>query len=74
MTISFTGTLILLFPLVAANYFIIEPLFFIAYFLMTAGLMFLEHLRRSKILELGLVMSLTWVIYRLIVLALILAL
>lgn len=73
MTISFVGALLLLIPLIAAKYVNIEPLFFIAYFLMTAALMFLEHLRRSKILALGLVMSLTWVIYRLIVLALILA-
>jgi len=74
MTISFAGSLLLLIPLALANYFYIEPIFFIVYFLATAGLMFLEHLRRSKILELGMIMSFTWVIYRLIVLALILAL
>ncbi|MFC3561600.1 DUF393 domain-containing protein [Pedobacter jamesrossensis] len=74
MTISFAGAMLLLIPLIVAKYLEIEPLSFIAYFLLTAGLMFLEHLRRSKILKLGLLMSLTWVIYRLIVLALILAL
>jgi len=74
MTISLAGSLLLLIPLALANYFYIEPIFFIAYFLATAGLMFLEHLRRSKILELGMIMSFTWVIYRLIILALILAL
>jgi hypothetical protein len=31
----------------------------------------LEHLRRSKLLKLGLMMSITWVLYRLIVLGLI---
>lgn len=72
MTISLAGSLLLLIPITAAKYFNIEPLFFTAYFLLIAGLMFLEHLRRSKILKLGLVMSLAWVIYRLIVLAIIL--
>jgi hypothetical protein len=71
MTISFAGALLLLPVLVLAKYLNIHPLFFILYFLMVAGLMFLEHLRRSKLLQLGWVMSITWALYRLIVLGLI---
>ena len=71
MTISFAGALLLLPGLVMAKYFSIPTIFFILYFLMVAGLMFLEHLRRSKLLQLGLMMSISWVLYRLIVLGLI---
>ena len=74
MTISFAGSLLLLPPLVLANYFYLHPLFFLVYFLLVAGLMFLEHLRRSKLLKLGWLMSFTWALYRLIVLGLILIL
>lgn len=71
MTISFAGALLLLPMLLVVRYFGIQPIFFILYFLMVAGLMFLEHLRRSKILNLGWTMSITWALYRLIVLGLI---
>ncbi|WP_316802167.1 DUF393 domain-containing protein [Pedobacter nototheniae] len=71
MTISFAGALLLLPALLIGKYFTIHPIFFLGYFLSTAGLMLLEHLRRSKILKLGYVLSITWVIYRLIVLGLI---
>ena len=71
MTISFAGALLLLPGLVTAKYFSIPPVFFILYFLMVAGIMFLEHLRRSKLLQLSLMMSMSWVLYRLIVLGLI---
>ncbi|GGH14399.1 DUF393 domain-containing protein [Pedobacter zeae] len=72
MTISFAGSLLLLPALVVSHYLQVSPLLFMLYFLTVAGLMFLEHLRRSKILNLGWTMSLTWVLYRLIVLGLIL--
>ncbi|WP_412466489.1 DUF393 domain-containing protein [Pedobacter sp. KLB.chiD] len=74
MTISFAGSLLLLPVIVLARYIDFEPLFFLLCFLMVAGLMFLEHIRRSKVLKLGWVMSITWALYRLIVLALILIL
>ncbi|MCZ4242942.1 DUF393 domain-containing protein [Pedobacter punctiformis] len=74
MTISFAGSLLLLPVLMAAKYFTFHPIFFIAYFLEVAGLMLLEHLRRSKILKSGYLLSITWVIYRLIVLGLIFSL
>lgn len=74
MTISFAGSLLLLPVLVLSKYLDIQSVFFVLYFLMVAGLMFLEHLRRSKLLKLGGLMSITWVLYRLIVLGLILIL
>ncbi|TCD11497.1 DUF393 domain-containing protein [Pedobacter frigidisoli] len=74
MTISFAGSMLLLPVIILAKYFHIMPVIFILYFLLVAGLMFLEHLRRSKILKLGLAMSITWAVYRLIVLGLIFSL
>ncbi|MEH3113586.1 DUF393 domain-containing protein [Pedobacter terrae] len=74
MTISFAGSLLLLPIIVLDKYFNFQPLFFLIYFLMIAGLMFLEHIRRSKLLKLGWLMSVTWALYRLIVLGLILIL
>ena len=71
MTISLAGALLLLPALLFGKYFTIAPIFFIVYFLGIAGLMLLEHFRRSKILKLGYLLSFTWVIYRLIVLVLI---
>ncbi|GGI28147.1 DCC1-like thiol-disulfide oxidoreductase family protein [Pedobacter mendelii] len=71
MTISFAGALLLIIPLQVVKWIDIPQLFFIAYFLMIAGLMLFEHIRRSKILKLSLLMSFSWVIYRLIVLGLI---
>lgn len=74
MTISFAGSLLLLPIIILAKYFSFPPLFFPLYFLMVAGLMFLEHIRRSKLLNLGWLMSISWALYRLIVLGLILSL
>jgi len=72
MTISFAGSILLLPGLAMARYFDPNPFFFLLYFLLVAGLMFLEHIRRCKVLELGWLMSSTWATYRLIVLGLIL--
>ncbi|MFD2584148.1 DUF393 domain-containing protein [Pedobacter vanadiisoli] len=72
MTISFAGSLLLLPALVVSHHLQVNPVLFMLYFLTVAGLMFVEHLRRSKILSLGYTMSITWVLYRLIVLGLIL--
>jgi predicted DCC family thiol-disulfide oxidoreductase YuxK len=71
MTISFAGSLLLQPVLILTKYFDVQPVFFILYFLMVAGLMFLEHIRRSKLLKLGWLMSMSWALYRLIVLGLI---
>lgn len=68
MTISFAGSLLLLPMLIAGNFIAIDATISIFYFLGVAGLMFLEHLRRSSILDLGLTLSITWAIYRLAIL------
>ncbi len=72
MTISFAGSLILLIPLILNHWFHMQPLFFILYFMAVAGLMFLEHIRRTKLLNLGWTMTITWALYRMILLGVIL--
>jgi predicted DCC family thiol-disulfide oxidoreductase YuxK len=73
MTISFAGSLLLLVPLAISHWFYIQPLFFTMHFLGVAGLMFLEHIRRTKLLELGWIMTITWALYRMMLLILILS-
>ncbi len=72
MTISFCGSILLLIPLALNKWLNIGSAFFEIYFMMVAGLMFLEHIRRTKILQLGYMPTITWVMYRLILLLLIL--
>lgn len=72
MTISCAGALLLLIGLVVANVTSLPSIYYLLYFMMVAGLMLLEHLRRSKLLQLGFLLSITWVLYRLMVLGLIL--
>ena len=74
MTISMAGALLLIVPLFLARWLETPSIFYILYFLLVAGLMLLEHLRRSRILKISLLMSITWVLYRLIVLGLIFSL
>ncbi|MBS1501441.1 MAG: DUF393 domain-containing protein [Bacteroidetes bacterium] len=71
MTISFAGALLLV-PVILLSYFIHWPLFFPLYFMLVAGLMFLEHVRRTRLLQLGWLLSVTWVMYRIILLLIIL--
>lgn len=65
MTVSFGGAL-LLFPMIFVSG--AAPLFYLIYFFVVVALMLAEHTRRVKLLKLPRVLSLTWVIYRLIVL------
>ncbi|WP_231427135.1 DUF393 domain-containing protein [Pedobacter sp. Leaf250] len=74
MTISFAGSILLIFGLMTHHFFEVNSIFYILYFMLVAGLMLLEHIRRSKILKLGWAMSITWVLYRLIILVLIFSL
>jgi hypothetical protein len=71
MTISFAGALLLLPGLIVNAWLTLNPLIYVLYFLLVAGLMFLEHVRRSKLLQLGWVLTISWVCYRLAVLLLI---
>ena len=72
MTVSLMGS-ILLMPLLFLNSIITIPeTLILVWFGVIVGLMFLEHFRRIKILELPNYLSITWVVYRLIALIFIL--
>lgn len=72
MTISFGGALLLLPLLILATLIDLHPLFSATWFMAVAGLMLWEHIRRSKLLELGWLLTSSWVFYRILVLLLIL--
>ncbi|OCX51141.1 DUF393 domain-containing protein [Mucilaginibacter sp. PPCGB 2223] len=71
MTISFAGALLFLPGLVLAHFAHLQPLFYVLYFLTVAGLMFVEHIRRTGLLNLGRALTISWASYRLLVLLLI---
>lgn len=71
MTISLAGALLLL-PMIFVQQWINSELISLIYFFFVVGLMFLEHMRRVKILELPIYISATWVVYRILVLFIIL--
>jgi predicted DCC family thiol-disulfide oxidoreductase YuxK len=68
MTISFGGALLLLPMLALARIIGQQPIIYAGYFMLVAGLMFLEHIRRSKLLNIGWTLTISWAIYRAIVL------
>lgn len=67
MTVSLIGTILLL-PMLFFN---TSPLVHLGYFMMVVFVMLLEHLRRCKILEIGIIPTISWVSYRLAFLLLI---
>ncbi|MEQ7801301.1 DCC1-like thiol-disulfide oxidoreductase family protein [Pedobacter sp. ASV1-7] len=71
MTISFGGALLLLPGLIVDVWLQLDPIFYVLWFLAVAGLMLLEHIRRTKLLNLGWIPTITWVLYRIIVLLII---
>ncbi|WP_426670582.1 DUF393 domain-containing protein [Mucilaginibacter sp. McL0603] len=72
MTISFAGSLLLAIVLLSAHWMGHQPILYTVYFMMVAGFMFLEHIRRTKLLQLGWTLTITWVLYRAALLLLIL--
>ena len=64
MTISFAGSLLLGIMLMLSGFIGYHPLFYSLYFILVAGLMFLEHIRRTKLLKLGWTLTITWALYR----------
>jgi len=72
MTISFAGALLLFPVLLLSRLQHLNALLFTGWFLIVAGLMFLEHIRRSKILEIEWFLTVSWVLYRVLVLLFIL--
>ena len=71
MTISLAGALLLIPPILLSG-IIDEKMFYVGWFFAVVGLMFLEHIRRVKILGLPWLLSGTWVLYRIFVLMVIL--
>jgi hypothetical protein len=72
MTISFAGSLLLGVMLMLSGLIGHHPLFYSLYFMLIAGLMFLEHIRRTKLLKLGWTLTITWALYRAALLVIIL--
>lgn len=72
MTISFAGALLLLVGLGLSNFLSPAPVVFASYFMVVATLMLLEHIRRTKILKLNWILTLTWALYRILLLIFIL--
>ena len=72
MTVSFAGALVLAIGMGIGHLTHFTPAVYLIFFLLTAGAMLFEHLRRCKLLGLSRAPSATWVFYRLIVLCLIL--
>ncbi len=68
MTISLAGALLLLPVMGLAIVFAFSSIVCTVLFMAVAGLMFLEHVRRSKLLNLGWALTISWVIYRLLIL------
>lgn len=72
MTVSLMGSLILIPILILSQFFQLPQMVILGWFGITVFIMFLEHLRRIKILKLPFYLSYTWVLYRIIALFLIL--
>jgi len=66
MTVSLMGSIILIPLLILSSFVVFSQLTLLIYFGITVLLMFLEHSRRVKLLELPLYLSYTWVLYRII--------
>lgn len=74
MTISFAASLMLLVGMLMSKLIPPPQLAYVFYFLALAGLMLLEHIRRTRLLRIGWLMTITWLLYRAIVLTVILIL
>ncbi len=73
MTVSIFGALLLLPALLLGTIFpAIPAAVFLVYFMLVVGVMLYEHARRMKLLELGWWPSVSWILYRLLALAIIL--
>jgi hypothetical protein len=68
MTVSMIGTLLLLPMLLIKD---IWPFYYLVYFGIVVSFMLWEHLRRSKILQIGYYPTISWILYRVFALAII---
>ncbi len=71
MTISLIGALLLLPGLLVAVWLRSDPVYYVVWFMGVAGIMLLLHIRRSRLLGIGWLLTFSWVLYRLMVLLLI---
>ena len=71
MTVSMIGTLLLLPMLLVKD---IWPFYYLVYFIGVVGFMLWEHSRRSKILKIGYYPTISWLIYRVFALGIIMLL
>lgn len=69
MTVSLIGTLLLI-PALLTSF---APPFYLIYFGIVVFIMFLEHLRRCRILKLNMLPTISWILFRLTALAIIIA-
>jgi hypothetical protein len=67
MTVSFMGTLLLI-PALLTSF---SPAFYLVYFGIVVFIMFIEHLRRCRILELNELPTVSWILFRITGLAII---
>ncbi|MGO4771062.1 hypothetical protein ACEN2I_05325 [Flavobacterium sp. W22_SRS_FK3] len=72
MTVSIMGSLILIPILILNKYMSLPQTFVLGWFGLTVFIMFTEHFRRIKVLQLPFYLCLTWILYRIIALLLIL--
>jgi hypothetical protein len=72
MTVSLMGSILLIPILILDSFFKVPELIILGWFGLTVLLMLIEHSRRIKILELPFHLTITWVIYRIIALSIIL--
>lgn len=71
-SVSMIGGLLLIPVLVLHAYFALSPFHLLIYFMLVVGFMLLEHIRRCKLLGISLSMTISWVLYRVVILAIIL--
>ncbi|MFP8894673.1 hypothetical protein [Chryseobacterium sp. EZn1] len=67
MTVSLIGTLLLI-PALMTSF---TPVFYMIYFGIVVVIMFLEHIRRCRILRLNYLPTISWILFRLIALTII---
>lgn len=67
MTVSLIGTLLLIPALITS----FSPVFYLIYFGIVVFIMFLEHIRRCKILKLNYFPTISWILFRITALAII---
>lgn len=67
MTVSLAGALALA-PMFLLAHIVSSPTFYVGYFMVVVSIMFFEHFRRVRILELPWTVCFTWVFYRFVAL------